>query len=343
MILALLIDLAIGEVPNAIHPLRWMGNLLDRIDKRVKRKSRRSSIAKGFLSYLLVLFIFAFITLSILVIVRTQISGNDIDIGIFGTTNIGEILWIVICAFFFKLTFAVISFRRHCKPIRKDLEKGDVEKAAARTQMIVSRNTKGMDAEHVASSCTETISENYADSICSPTFYFGVFGIFGAWMFRCCNLMDAMWGYLNEKYGDLGYFPAKFDDVLGYITSRISIFFIALSAPFVRGSPRKAISTARKEHRKTPSPNSGWPMTAAAGALGIKMEKVGVYVMGNGELPTVKDITRCYKMIEIAAVLFLFLVTIPLYALIGIRIQVFIEDALLCLFRAILGLFGVTI
>ena len=341
--LACIIDIIIGEVPNAVHPLRWMGNILGKLDRSIKRKGRKGTVFKGLLSYVFVLFIFAFTTLTILALIHNKVGGNEYDLWIFGTATLGEIIWVVVCAFIFKLTFAVISFRRHCKPIQRDLMNGNNEAAAAKVQMIVSRNTKGMDAEHVASSCTETISENYADSICSPTFYFGVFGIFGAWMFRCCNLMDAMWGYLNEKYGDLGYFPAKFDDVLGYITSRISILFIALSAPFVRGSPRKAISTARKEHRKTPSPNSGWPMTAAAGALGIKMEKVGVYVMGNGELPTVKDITRCYKMIEIAAVLFLFLVTIPLYAIIGIRIQVFMEDALLCLFRAILGLFGVTI
>jgi adenosylcobinamide-phosphate synthase len=333
--LALLIDLIIGDVPNAIHPLRWMGNILNGLDKRIKRKGRKGTIFKGFLSYLLVLFIFAFITLTVLALLRTQIGGTEIDLWIFGTTNLGELLWIVVCAFFFKLTFAVFSFRRHCKPIQRDLKNGDTESAAAKVQMIVSRNTKGMDAEHIASSCTETVSENYADSVCSPTFYFGLLGIFGAWMFRCTNLMDAMWGYLNEKYGDLGYFPAKFDDVLGYITSRISIVFIAMAAPFAGGSPRKAISTAREQHRMTPSPNSGWPMTAAAGALGISMEKKDVYVMGYGELPTVKDISRCYRMIEMASFLFLLLITVPLFIFIGIHIQVYIENAIVRLFEAI--------
>jgi len=193
--LAFVIDAVIGDVPNAIHPLRWMGNILDKIDKRIKRNSRKGTILKGFLSYLLVLLIFGGITLTVLMLVRTQLAGiYEMDLGFIGTTNLGEILWIVLCAFFFKLTFAVFSFRRHCKPIQRDLERGDTESAAAKTQMIVSRKTKGMDAEHIASSCTETISENYADSVCSPTFYFGLFGMFGAWMFRCSNLMDAMWG-----------------------------------------------------------------------------------------------------------------------------------------------------
>ena len=333
---AFLIDIVIGDVPNAVHPLRWMGNILNKLDKSIKRKGRKGTIFKGLLSYLFVLFIFAFTALAISAFIRTQISGEDIDIGILGTTNIGEILWIVVCAFIFKLTFAVISFRRHCKPIQKDLRDGNLESAAAGVQMIVSRNTKGMDAGHIASSCTETVSENYADSVCSPAFYFGIFGMFGAWMFRCCNLMDAMWGYLNEKYGDLGYFPAKFDDVLGYITSRISVLFIALASVFVGGSPRKAISTAMEQHGMTPSPNSGWPMTAAAGALGISMEKVDVYVMGRGELPSIGDISRCYRMIEIAALLFFIMVTVPLFVLAGVHIQIYMEDAIMRLFEALL-------
>ncbi|MCL2712704.1 MAG: adenosylcobinamide-phosphate synthase CbiB, partial [Methanomassiliicoccaceae archaeon] len=285
--IAFLIDMVIGDIPNKIHPLRWMGNLLGGIDKRIKRKGRKSTIFKGFLSYLLVFLIFTFVSLTLLGWIRAQ------------NAEYGEIAWIFICAFIFKLTFAA-SFRKHCRPIQKDLENGDLDAAAAKTQMIVSRNTKVMDAEHISSSCTETISENYADSVCSPGLYFGLLGIFGAWMFRCCNLMDAMWGYLNDKYRDLGYFPAKFDDLLGYVTSRVSILFIALAAPFVGGSPKKAISTAKEQHRMTPSPNSGWPMTAAAGALGISMEKKDVYIMGSGPLPSVKDISRCYKLIEMA-------------------------------------------
>ncbi|MCL2786767.1 MAG: adenosylcobinamide-phosphate synthase CbiB [Methanomassiliicoccaceae archaeon] len=320
---ALAIDLVIGDVPNSIHPLRWIGNLLDKIDKRIKRKSRRSTIFKGFLSYLLVAFLFLFFALTATALIRNINSEYAIY------------AWIVVCAFIFKLTFAA-SFRKYCSPIQKDLEKGDLEAAAAKTQMIVSRKTEGMDAEHIASSCTETISENYADSVCSPGLYFGLFGMFGAIMFRCCNLMDAMWGYLNEKYRDLGYFPAKFDDILGYVTSRISILFIAMASVFVGGSPRKAISTARAQHKMTPSPNSGWPMTAAAGALGISMEKEGTYVMGEGPLPSVKDISRCYKLIEAASFLFLLLVTVPLYMLVGVHIQICMEDAILRLFEMIL-------
>ena len=318
VLLALVIDAAIGDPPNAIHPLRWMGNILGWIDRHTKRKSPRGTKVKGFLAYLLIAFIFIFISFLILASVRFFIDETW-----------GEIIWIVVSAFLFKLTFAIFSFRKHCKPIQRDLINGDVEAAAAKTQMIVSRNTKGMDAEHISSSCVESTAENFADSVCSPGLYFGLFGLFGAIMFRCANMMDAMWGYLNDKYRDLGFFPAKFDDVLGYVTSRISILFISLAAALMRMDRHSAMRTAFAEHGKTPSPNSGWPMTAVAGAMGIRMEKNGEYVMGEGPLPTPEDIGKGYRLVELSSILYILMVTLPLYVILGVHIQLFIEDSII--------------
>ena len=314
---ALLIDRFIGDVPNAIHPLRWMGNILDAIDRRIKNRSSAWTSVLGFLSYLLVFVIFGGIAILIIAAVHHYVS--DID------PLWGEIAWIVVTAFIFKVQFAIFSFRHHCDPICKDLDEGRVEDAAAKVQMIVSRNTKGMDPEHIASSCCETVSENLVDSVLSPTFYFGLLGILGSIMFRCSNLMDAMWGYLNDKYGRLGFFPAKFDDVLGWFTSRISPYFVALAALFLRMDWKATVPAAKREHTKTPSPNSGWPMTAVAAALGISMEKKGVYVMGVGHLPTTKDVQRCMRLVELTSILFIMTVCFALYALLGIHVQVFVE------------------
>lgn len=318
--LSVVIDAVIGEVPNSIHPLRWMGNILNFLDRHIKRGNPTATKFKGFLSYLLVLIIFG--GLAFLISAATR-------------HFLGEIPWIIVTAILFKINFAIFSFRRHCKPIQKDLLNGETESAAAKVQMIVSRNTKGMDAEHIASSCTETVSENYVDSVVSPVTYLGILGLLGGVMFRCANLMDAMWGYRNEKYGDLGFFPAKFDDVLGYVTSRVSIVFIALGALIMGMDWKAAIPAAKAEHTKTPSPNSGWPMTAFAAALGISMEKKDVYVMGKGDLPTVEDVTRCYRLLEVCSILFIIIITLPLYAALGIHIQTGIEGLFISLFEMI--------
>ena len=318
VVLALLIDRFIGEVPNAIHPLRWMGNLLGAIDRRIRNRGTRMTSVLGFLSYLLVFILFSGIGLLITTVCRYYVS--DIV-----SPEVGEVLWIVASAFIFKISFAIFSFRKHCDPIRKDLDEGRVEDAAAKVQMIVSRNTKGMDAEHIASSCCETVSENLVDSVYSPVLYFGLFGIPGAVMFRCANLMDAMWGYLNEKYGRLGFFPAKFDDVLGFITSRVSPYFVALAGMILHMDWRASVPATKAEHTKTPSPNSGWSMTAVAAVLGISMEKRGVYVMGTGPMPTTEDVRRCCRLVELSSVLFLLTVGLIFYVVLGVHVQCFAE------------------
>ena len=318
VVLALLIDRFIGEVPNAIHPLRWMGNLLGAIDRRIRNRGTRITSVLGFLSYLLVFILFSGIGLLITTVCRYYVS--DIV-----SPEVGEVLWIVASAFIFKISFAIFSFRKHCDPIRKDLDEGRVEDAAAKVQMIVSRNTKGMDAEHIASSCCETVSENLVDSVYSPVLYFGLFGIPGAVMFRCANLMDAMWGYLNEKYGRLGFFPAKFDDVLGFITSRVSPYFVALAGMILDMGWRASVPAAKAEYTKTPSPNSGWSMTAVAAVLGISMEKRGVYVMGTGPMPTTEDVRRCCRLVELSSVLFLLTVGLIFYVVLGVHVQCFAE------------------
>ena len=333
VILALLMDRFIGEVPNAIHPLRWMGNLLDAIDSRIGNRSSRMTSVLGFLSYLLVFLFFAGIGLLLTMTCRIAIAQ-------WWDPLAAEIVWVIVTALIFKISFAIFSFRAHCDPICADLDAGRIDDAASKTQMIVSRKTAGMDAEHIASSCCETVSENLVDSVCSPVTYFGFLGPVGAVMFRCANLMDAMWGYLNDKYSRLGFFPAKFDDVLGYPTSRISPYYIALAGMLLGMDWKAAVPAARAEHSKTPSPNSGWSMTAASAVLGISMEKKDVYVMGTGPLPGTDDVRRCLRLIETASILYALTICLVAYAALGCWIQVQCEDVTYDIITGIVSLFG---
>lgn len=337
IVLAMLFDRCVGDPPNKYHPLRWMGNLLQGIDNRLRRRQSYRAVLLGFLSYLLVFLLFGGIALIITGGIR-HFLGDWVPFDAAGVRiTLGEILWIVVSGYLVKITFALFAFRRFCRPIEEDLRNGDLDAAADKTQMMVNRKMRGMDLPHITSSCCETISENLVDSAVSPLMYYGLFGLPGAVMFRCANLMDAMWGRLNEKYKDLGHFPARWDDVLGFVPSRLSPLFVGFAAWLMRiEGRRKALRAAREEHRKTPSPNSGWPMTATAAAMGVSFEKEGVYVMGEGPLPTIEDISLCYRLIELTAVLFTIIVVFPLSALLGIHIQIIFEDALIGLFGAFL-------
>lgn len=97
--------------------------------------------------------------------------------------------------------------------------------------------------------------------------------------------MDAMIGYKDPETVKIGWFPAKLDDVVNYIPARLTGVLVTLAALLLRFDWRNAFAVMVRDARKTPSPNSGYPMAAAAGALGVKLKKIGCYELGNDLKP----------------------------------------------------------
>ena len=146
-----------------------------------------------------------------------------------------------------------------------------------RTQLahLVSRNVHELDAAGVRESAIETLAENLSDSVVAPLFWFVLFGLPGAALYRFANTADAMWGYPGERGGRwwqwAGKWAARADDVLNWLPARLTAALLMLGAPAAlwRRLPTEAC--------RTPSPNSGWPMSAMALRLGITLGKPGVY------------------------------------------------------------------
>ena len=137
----------------------------------------------------------------------------------------------------------------------------------------------------------------------------------------------------------LGKFPARFDDVLGFLTSRISAVFIVIGSAILGMNWKQASKIAKRDNGVTPSPNSGWPMAAAAGALDIRMEKKNSYVInGEANIPNYKDVRNCLRLIEISSILFMLLVILPLFVFAGVNVQIFFENLIVNGIELIRGL-----
>lgn len=222
-------------------------------------------------------------------------------------------LALLIEAYFLKATFAINCLLSPAREIYKHLEENRLEKVRELLPIYVSRNTSKLTKNQMSSAVVESVSENYVDGILSPIFYYAVFGEYGlvaAYAFKAISTLDSMVGYKTEPYKELGYFSAKSDDVLNWIPARISVIFILAAAFTVSLFPKKgrkinpfdSVKTALKDGMKTPSPNSGYPMAATAGALGVKLEKPNTYVLGASYPPTeIKDIKRVSQLIAIAS------------------------------------------
>jgi adenosylcobinamide-phosphate synthase len=105
----------------------------------------------------------------------------------------------------------------------------------------------------------------------------------------------------HGKYEYLGKFAARLDDVLNYIPARLTALLIVLAAYLSRKNGKTAWRTALGEHKKTESPNAGWPMAAMAGALGIRLEKVGAYIIGEwGSAPAAEATDGSLRLFQVA-------------------------------------------
>ncbi len=119
--------------------------------------------------------------------------------------------------------------------------------------------------------------------------------------FKAISTMDSMVGYRTPELKELGFAGARLDDLANFIPARLSILLMALASP---GKAEATIKAALKYHSATPSPNSGWPMAACAGALGIRLEKPGFYVLlEEGREPDTADVPRALRLMQITIAL----------------------------------------
>ncbi|MBL8277520.1 MAG: cobalamin biosynthesis protein CobD [Pelomonas sp.] len=137
-----------------------------------------------------------------------------------------------------------------------------------RLARLVSRDTTALSEAEVREAAIETLAENLNDSVIAPLFWFAIAGLPGAALYRFANTADAMWGYRDEREW-FGKWAARADDLLSWLPARLTALLL--------WPPRAA--RLWREARRTPSPNSGWPMAAMALRLDRRLAKPGVYVL----------------------------------------------------------------
>ena len=263
LFLAILIDFAFGDPPNAVHPVAWVGKVTSYLKKGVKSRSRKVQFIYGTVITLFVMGLFAV----------------PVYFGLRYLYGFNIVAYIAVGAVLFKLTFSVKGLRRAALMINKHLAQNRLDEARFELRALVSRDTKGLTRPKVISAAVESLAENISDSFIAPLFYFLIFGIPGAIAYRVVNTLDAMIGYHGE-YEYLGKFAGRLDDVLNFIPARLTALLLVLAAYIARMGGRRSWRVALNEHTKTESPNAGWPMAAMAGALNVKLEKIGHYELG---------------------------------------------------------------
>jgi len=131
--------------------------------------------------------------------------------------------------------------------------------------MLVSRDVEPMSESDIYKASIETYAENLSDGVIAPLFYLLLFGLPGIIIYKSINTLDSMVGYKNEKYKNYGKVAARLDDIANLIPSRLTALFILIL------SAQKSLFSFYKMAQKHESPNAGYPITAMALALHVKL------------------------------------------------------------------------
>lgn len=157
------------------------------------------------------------------------------------------------------------------------LRAGDLPAARAALAMLVSRETAALDDAAVLRASLETVAENSSDGIVAPLFYLCLGGPVLALGYKAASTLDSMVGYRNDKYREFGWASARLDDLLNLIPARLTVLCMALAALPLRLRPLAALRISWRDGGQSKSPNAGYPMAAAAGALGVQLGGPAVY------------------------------------------------------------------
>lgn len=264
---ALLADRLLGEYPTPLHPVVWVGQTVSAL--------LRVAPGRGWW--------------------RQVLFGAALALGL--SSLAGALTWrglrlvagwqvfeVLLGTFLFKATFAVRALDEAAGRVQRTVQDGDLGKAREALRSLCSRDPSQLGPDALLAGTIQSLAENASDSFVAPFFYYALFGVPGACVYRVINTLDAMVGY-RDKYEALGKVSARLDDVVNWVPARLTAGLLLLAGRLAGKDAAGGWRILRRDGANTPSPNGGRPMAVMAGLLGVRLEKPGVYVLGDAQRP----------------------------------------------------------
>lgn len=286
LLIALGLDLILGEPPAFIHPVVWMGQVIAFLIKAGRSQSQLKQLVWGITVVLIVVCLFAIPTYFFLDYLRT----------------INFILYLFLAGAIFKTSFSLKGLAQAGLKIRDLLLNDKLAEARFEVRALVGRDTRELGKNQLVSATIESIAENACDSFFAPLFFFLFLGVPGAIGYRVINTLDSMIGHHGD-YEYLGKFAARLDTVVNFIPARFTALTIVGASWICSKKSSQAWEIMIRDRGNTESPNAGWTMAAMAGALQVQLEKVGFYKLGDRQgVLTTSKIDDSLKIIITASI-----------------------------------------
>jgi adenosylcobinamide-phosphate synthase len=260
-----------------LHPTVLMGNFIKKIEPAFKNPDAK---IEKFLGVVLGLTVIALFTVPVFLGLWAIYTLIPFYLNIIIYSVIGVIL--------LKVTLCIKLETDWAKATAKAIDASNVEEAKKYAHFS-RRDSKNLNGSQIGSAVIESMSENLIDFKLSPMMSFAIFGVTGAIAFRAINTLDGMVGFKTKEHINTGWFSANLDNIVNFIPTRLTSLLMIIAAALLGMDARNAWRIARRDHKKTPSRNHGWPMAVVAGALRIQLEKPGQYILGDAQEPLTGD------------------------------------------------------
>ncbi len=266
LLMAVVLDTTMGDPRWLPHPVRGMGALIAWCDEHVRCicRSPWSLLLAGVwlavsiptLAYCAGRFIIEQAYLA------SGLLGHAASIGLAFTTLAGR------------------DLLDHVQAVSHELKSGNLSGARQAVARIVGRDTEILPESEIVRATVETVAESASDGVIAPLVYLTLGGAPLALAYKAVNTLDSMVGHRDARYEYLGWASARFDDLANWIPARLTAGTIAIAAGCTTGQWRRVIESWRiclRDGHQHPSPNSGRPEAALAGALGVQLGGVNYY------------------------------------------------------------------
>lgn len=255
MLIALLLDRLIGwpdwVFQRLSHPVVWIGKLISLAEASFNQTSQTDQAKKwlGAITILGVISICGFAGLIMMFVLPS---------GFWGMILTALIAWPFL---------ASKSLADHVMGVARPLVVDNLAEARQAVSMIVGRDADEMESTAISRAAIESLAENTSDGIIAPVFWGAVFGLPGLIIYKAINTADSMIGYRNERYLHFGWASARLDDLVNLIPARLTGGLYALISP----QRQFVFAIMQKDAPQHRSPNAGWPESALAASLGVRL------------------------------------------------------------------------
>lgn len=311
LIAGFFLDQLLGDPQIPFHPVRLIGNLIQRLERffyRWPREEKRRLFLGGVLLAVTVCMVTALFVLGVLWVSRC----------------ISPILHFFMSVLFCYFFYAVKDLKTESMRVYDALKGGSLKEARTAVSMIVGRDTQRLSEAGVVRAAVETVAENTSDGIIAPLFYAALGGPVLAWVYKAVNTMDSMLGYIDPPYLNIGLVPAKMDDLFSFIPARLSALFMLAAGWFLRLDVAGGWRVFRRDRFCHASPNSAQTESVCAGLLGIRLAGDAWYHGVLHRKPTIGDGCRDVRCEDIPLTCRLMTVSavLALFAACGIRLLI---------------------